>query len=64
VIEGKASIVANCGADAIKAGQSAGKLVSELCTQLGGKGGGKPESAMGGGPSPDKLDAVLASRRA
>jgi len=64
VIEGKASIVANCGADAIKGGQSAGKLVSELCTQLGGKGGGKPESAMGGGPSPDKLDAVLASRRA
>ena len=62
-IDGKASIVANCGAEAVKAGQAAGKLVSELCTQLGGKGGGKPESAMGGAPSADKLDGVLAARR-
>ena len=62
-IDGKASLVANCGADAIKAGQAAGKLVSELCGQLGGKGGGKPESAMGGAPSADRLEAVLTARR-
>jgi alanyl-tRNA synthetase len=62
-IDGKASVVANCGADAVKAGQAAGKIVSDICGQLGGKGGGKPESAMGGAPSTERLESVLAVRR-
>jgi alanyl-tRNA synthetase len=56
-------VVANCGADAVKAGQAAGKIVAEICGQLGGKGGGKPEAAMGGAPAADRLESVLAARR-
>ncbi len=55
----KASLVANCGADAIKAGKSAGKIVSEACARMGGKGGGKPDAAMGGGTDVTKLNEAL-----
>ena len=37
----------------------AGKLVAERSAQLGGKGGGKPDFAMGGGKEPGKLAEVL-----
>ena len=55
----KASLVANCGADAVKAGKSAGKIVSEACARMGGKGGGKPDAAMGGGTDVSKLSEAL-----
>ncbi|MBP6864909.1 MAG: hypothetical protein KBC32_06500 [Candidatus Didemnitutus sp.] len=55
----KASVVAFCSPAAIKAGHQAGKIVSELCAKLGGKGGGKPDFAMGGGKEPAKLAEVL-----
>jgi alanyl-tRNA synthetase len=58
---GKVSLVANCGADAVKAGKQAGKIVSEACGQMGGKGGGKPDAAMGGGSDASKLASVLAA---
>lgn len=43
--------------DQIKAGQ----LVSAVCAQIGGKGGGRPDMAMGGGSDIAALDAALAS---
>jgi alanyl-tRNA synthetase len=55
----KASVVAFCSPGAIKAGVQAGKLVADLTTKLGGKGGGKPDFAMGGGKEPDRLAEVL-----
>ena len=58
---GKVSLVANCGADAVKAGKQAGKIVSDACGQMGGKGGGKPEAAMGGGTDTTKLAGILSS---
>jgi len=61
VIGEKATVVAFCSPGAIKAGQQAGKLVSALCAQLGGKGGGKPDFAMGGGKETAKLAEVLAA---
>ena len=61
VIAGKISLVANCGVDAVKAGKQAGKIVTDACGQLGGKGGGKPDSAMGGGTEITKLAEALAS---
>ncbi len=55
----KASVVAFCSPAAIKAGHQAGKIVGEICAKLGGKGGGKPDFAMGGGKDPAKLAEVL-----
>ena len=56
----KASVAAFCSPAAIKAGKQAGQIVRDLCTKLGGKGGGKPDFAMGGGKDTAKLAEVLA----
>lgn len=45
----KLSFLAVCGKDAIAAGVRAGDLVAAVCKIAGGSGGGKPDSAMGGG---------------
>jgi alanyl-tRNA synthetase len=45
----------------VAAGIKAGELVKHVCTICGGKGGGKPDSAMGGGSDLLKLDDALAS---
>jgi alanyl-tRNA synthetase len=55
----KATVVAFCSPGAVKAGHQAGKLVNELSQKLGGKGGGKPDFAMGGGKDAAKLAEVL-----
>ena len=55
----KASVVAFCSPAAIKAGKQAGQIVRDLCGQLGGKGGGKPDFAMGGGKDTAKIAEVL-----
>ncbi|MDX2188156.1 MAG: alanine--tRNA ligase [Opitutaceae bacterium] len=55
----KATVVAFASPAAIKAGHQAGKLVSEMSVQLSGKGGGKPDFAMGGGKDVAKLAEVL-----
>ncbi len=39
----------------------AGELVNFIASQVGGKGGGKPDMAMAGGTEPAKLAAALAS---
>ena len=57
--DGKVSLVAFCSPEAIKAGHQAGKLISGLTAKLGGKGGGKPDFAMGGGGEASKLEEVL-----
>ena len=55
----RASLVAFCSPAAIKAGHQAGKIVNELSQKLGGKGGGKPDFAMGGGKDVTKLREIL-----
>jgi len=59
LIDGKASLVAFCSPEAIKAGQAAGKLIGALAGKLGGKGGGKPDYAQGGGGDASKLAESL-----
>ena len=56
----KISILAVCGKNAVERGIKAGALVKEVCTACGGSGGGKPDSAMGGGKDALKLDNALA----
>ncbi len=40
---------------------NAGTIVREASTIVGGKGGGRPDFAQGGGTDPDKIDAALKS---
>ena len=39
----------------------AGELVNHVATQVGGKGGGRPDLAQAGGTEPEKLAGALAS---
>ncbi len=48
-IEGKGSIVALCSDGAIKAGVKAGDIIKTVSASMEGRGGGKPDFAMGGG---------------
>ncbi len=57
----KITFLAVCGKDAVARGVKAGDLVKNVCAICGGKGGGKPDSAMGGGSDLLKLDDALAS---
>ena len=58
---GKITFLAVCGPEAVKQGVKAGDLVKHVCAICGGKGGGKPDSAMGGGADLLKLDDALAA---
>ena len=55
----KITFLAVCGPEAVKRGIKAGDLVKSVCAICGGKGGGKPDSAMGGGNDLLKLDDAL-----
>ncbi|MBQ7801624.1 MAG: alanine--tRNA ligase [Oscillospiraceae bacterium] len=56
----KITFLAVCGKEAIAKGIKAGDLVKTVCTACGGSGGGKPDSAMGGGKDVLKVDNALA----
>ena len=56
----KVTFLAVCGKDAVAKGIKAGELVKLVCTACGGSGGGKPDSAMGGGKDATKVDNALA----
>ena len=57
----KITFVAACGKDAVAKGIKAGDIIRHVTAICGGKGGGKPDSAMGGGTDLLKLDDALAS---
>ena len=63
VSEGKVSIAAGVTQDVI-AKLKAGDLVNHVASQVGGKGGGKPDMAMAGGTDPTQLPQALASVQA
>jgi len=56
----KVTFVAVCGREAVAAGIKAGDIVRAVSAVAGGKGGGKPDSAMGGGTEVLKTDDALA----
>ena len=56
----KPTFLAVCGKQAVAKGIKAGELVKMVCSECGGSGGGKPDSAMGGGKDPIKVDNALA----
>jgi alanyl-tRNA synthetase len=61
--EGKVSLAAGVTAD-LTGKVKAGELLNHVATQVGGKGGGRPDMAQGGGTEPAKLPAALDSVRA
>ena len=60
VSDGKLNFAVAAGADAVKAGAHAGNILREVAAICGGKGGGRPDSAMGGGRDIDKIPEALA----
>ena len=58
--EDKATMLAVCGKNAVGRGIKAGQLIKEVSAACGGSGGGKPDSAMGGGKDVTKVDNALA----
>ena len=60
VSDSKVSLVAGVTANLISQ-IKAGDLVNVVASQVGGKGGGRPDMAMAGGTEPEKLDIALKS---
>ena len=59
VSDGKLNFAVAAGPDAVKAGAHAGNILREVAAICGGKGGGRPDSAMGGGRDIDKIPEAL-----
>ena len=57
----KVTFQAVCGKDAVARGIRAGDVIKAIAPICGGRGGGKPDSAMGGGSDLSKVDAALAA---
>ncbi len=55
----KLNFVGGCGADAVKAGAHAGKLMGAVAAVCGGKGGGRPDNAMSGAKDISKIAEAL-----
>lgn len=55
----KVSLLCVCGAEAVKKGAHAGKIIKEVAKIVGGGGGGRPDSATAGGKQPEKLEEAL-----
>jgi len=55
----KVTVLMSCSKEAVKNGVDCGKVVKEICAVLGGKGGGRPEFAQGGGNDILKIDIAV-----
>lgn len=58
-LDGKANLVVAVSRDLVQRGISAQDLVAPGAARLGGRGGGKPDLVVGGGPQVAELDAAL-----
>ncbi len=55
----KVTLLAVAGKDALASGVHAGKLVGAVAAVMGGKGGGRPDSAMAGGKDAQKTEEAF-----
>jgi alanyl-tRNA synthetase len=62
VADGKVTLIAGVTGD-LTSKVKAGELVNHVATQVGGKGGGRPDMAQAGGTDPGSLPKALASVR-
>jgi alanyl-tRNA synthetase len=56
--DGKASLIVRTSSD-LAGRVPAGQVIKQLAPIIGGRGGGKPDMAEGGGPEPQKLSEAL-----
>ena len=56
----KGTLYCVCTKETVEKGANAGKIVKEISALTGGKGGGKPDSAMAGIGDISKTDSALA----
>ena len=56
----KLNFISVCGKDAVKNGAHAGNILREVSAVTGGRGGGRPDSAMSGGKDISKIAEALA----
>ena len=63
VAQEKISLVAGVTAD-LTSSIKAGDVVAHVASQVGGKGGGRPDMAQGGGASVENADAAIAAAKA
>ncbi len=61
VADGKLNFVAAAGSEAVAKGAHAGNILKEISAICGGKGGGRPDSAMSGGRDIDKIGEALSA---
>ncbi len=58
-IGGKLTFLSVCGKTAVQRGMRAGDIIKHVTGLIGGSGGGKPDSAMGGAKDVSKLQPAL-----
>ena len=58
--DGKITFVAMASKDAVKMGVHCGQIIKDITAIAGGRGGGKPDMAQGGGTDANKIDDALA----
>ncbi|HET9495369.1 MAG TPA: DHHA1 domain-containing protein, partial [Chloroflexia bacterium] len=59
VIDGEPKLIAMVTKDVIERGVRAGDIIKEISPAVGGRGGGAPHMAQGGGKDPGGLDRAL-----
>jgi alanyl-tRNA synthetase len=59
VVNDRPTVVAMVTPDLVQRGYAAGEIANKAATAMGGKGGGRPNSAQGGGREPSQLPAGL-----
>jgi alanyl-tRNA synthetase len=59
IVNGRVSLIANFSDQVVEGGARAGDLIKEIAPIVGGKGGGRPTMARGGGNDADKVEEAL-----
>ncbi len=62
--EGKITLIAMASKDAVRNGVHCGNIIKNITAIAGGRGGGKPDMAQGGGRDAAKIDEALAAAEA
>ncbi|MDD6763529.1 MAG: alanine--tRNA ligase [Clostridiales bacterium] len=59
--DGKVTLIAMASKEAVKSGVHCGNIIKNITEIAGGRGGGKPDMAQGGGKDAAKIDEALAA---